>query len=79
MSENDARIQWTRSWHSEHSNYRLSMRDLANSTQFKPHHSQLHKKYELMCVDDDPVFQVIRAFRFGAHTQNLDYLLYGRL
>ena len=65
MSENDARIQRTRSWHSETSNYRLTMRDLANLTQLKPHHSQLHNKYELMCVDDDPVFQVILAFRFG--------------
>ena len=77
MSEDDL-YQRTRSWNSDHSNYRLSMRDLANSMQFKPHHSQLHNKYELMCVDDDPVFQVILQLCFWRRYEDLS-LLYGRL
>ena len=33
----------------------------------KPHHSQLHaNQYELLCIDDDPVFQVVNMLSLSA-------------
>lgn len=36
------------------------MRDFVSVKYSKPYHSQLHAhQFELLCIDDDPVFQVV--------------------
>ena len=55
------------------------MRSFMSLKYSRPHHSQLYaNQYELLCIDDDPVFQVVNhVLIFNWPFNDLSCLIFG--